>query len=133
MAGKKIRLLLTKSLMDAHDRGMAYVAKKLQEAGIEVILTIYGAVDEILNTAIQEDVDVIGVSFHSGGQIYCGLRMLELLKTQGRDDILVVFGGAVPPRDEAELLKMGIDKVFTPGAPSGEIISYIEKNMAQKH
>jgi len=133
MTDKKIRFLLTKSIMDAHDRGMTYVARKLEEAGMEVILTIYGAVDEIANTAIQEDVDAIGVTFHSGGQIYCGQRMLELLKAQERNDILVVFGGAIPPRDEADLLKMGINKVFTPGASSEEFVSYIENSAPQSH
>jgi len=132
MQGRKIRILLTKSAMDTHDMGMAYVRMKCQEAGMEVIVTQHGVVDEIINTAIQESVDVIGVSFHSGGQLYCGSRTMELLEAQKINDILVIFGGAIPPGDEAKLLKMGVDRVFTPGSPIEEIVSFINSKVQSK-
>lgn len=129
MQGKRIRLLLTKSEMDTHDRAITYVATMCRDAGIEVILTLYGVVDEIVSTAVQEDVDAIGVSFHSGRPLYCAGRIMELLRGKKRDSILVMFGGAISPDDEAESLRMGIAKVWPPGSSGEDIISYLKKNV----
>lgn len=127
---KKIRVLLSKSDQDAHEVGIRYVAKSLMDAGIEVIFTRYKIIDEIAETALQESVDVIGLSFYSSGLRYDVPRLMELLKEKNIEDTLVIIGGTITEQEKAELMKIGIKGVFTPGSgPVQDIVSFIFSNI----
>jgi len=126
---KTIRILVAKPGLDGHDRGAKYVARALKEAGFEVIYSgIRQTPDAIVKTAVQEDVDFIGLSLLSGAHNELFPRVVELLKENGADDI-VVFGGGVIPDDDIPFLKeRGVEAVFTPGASIQSIIEFIESN-----
>ena len=129
---KKIRVLVGKPGLDGHDRGAKVVAAALRDAGIEVIYTgLHQTCESIVEAAIQEDVDIIGLSVLSGAHMTIFPKVLDLLKQKGADDIIVIGGGIIPKEDIEMLYEMGIKKVFTPGAPTQEIIEYI-KSMAHK-
>ena len=121
----KIRVLLTKSRMDAHDRGIRYVAKELSNAGMEVIFTRYGLPDEIVRSAVQESVDVIGVSCSTGGHLYVAEVIQSCLKKEGLQGIKLIFGGIIPESDLPELKNRGVAAIFGPGASVMEIIETI--------
>jgi len=123
---KKIRVLLTKSQIDGHDRGVRYLARKLREAGMEVIFTRYRNPHEIVNSALQEDVDIIGISFSVGGHIVISAEVIKLLKEKGISNIPVIIGGIIPGDDMAELLEIGISRAFGPGSHASEIIEHIK-------
>ncbi len=125
MAKQKIRALLTKSIMDAHDRGVRYVAMELKDAGMEVIFTRYGVPQEIINTAAQEDVDVIGISFSSGDPKIIISEVLRLLKKKKMGNVPVIVGGVIPEDDVPELLQAGVKGVFGPGSYAKDIIATI--------
>jgi methylmalonyl-CoA mutase C-terminal domain/subunit len=126
---RRIRVLLTKNVLDAHDRGMKYIAKKLVEAGMEVVLASFGVAEDIVNTAIQEDVDVIGMSISTGGYMVIISDLMESLKARGMDDKLVIVGGVIPTEDLPALQEIGVGSVFGPGTLSDEVINYILKNI----
>ena len=122
---KRIRILLTKSRIDGHDRGVRYVAKELRDAGMEVIFTRYRLPEEIVMTAIQEAVDVIGVSCSTGGHLYVAERIQEEFTKVGGEEIKVIFGGIIPDLDIPKMKKKGVAAIFGPGSSIEEIIQTI--------
>ena len=129
MVERKIRVLLAKPGLDGHDRGAKVVALAMKEAGMEVIYTgLHQTVGSIVNQAMQEDVDVIGLSIMSGGHIPICTKLMGLAKAQGIDDKLVVVGGVIPNRDIPVLKEMGVDGIFPGGALFDEIVSFIGRN-----
>jgi methylmalonyl-CoA mutase, C-terminal domain len=128
MEKKITRILLAKAEQDCHDRGVRYIATKLREAGYEVIYTNFLYPEEILNTAIQEDVDVIGLSSSTLGHIPVLQYVSDGLKKDGREDVLVIVGGIIPDDDVDALRQMGIRGVFGPGSTAREIVDFIRQN-----
>ena len=129
-SAKKIRVLVAKPGLDGHDRGAKVVARALRDAGMEVIYTGLRQTPEmIVRAAIDEAVNCIGLSILSGAHMALFPKVLELLKREGADDILVVGGGIIPEDDVAELKKAGIAEIFGPGTPLDEITEYIETNV----
>jgi methylmalonyl-CoA mutase C-terminal domain/subunit len=125
---KKLRILVAKPGLDGHDRGAKVVARALRDAGFEVIYTgLHQTPEMIVETAIQEDVDVVGLSILSGAHMTIFPRVKELLKRKGADDVLVFGGGIIAPEDMAELQKQGIGKLFGPGTPTSEIVDYLKQ------
>jgi methylmalonyl-CoA mutase, C-terminal domain len=130
---KRIRVLVAKVGLDGHDRGAKVVAAALRDAGMEVIYSGLRKTPEmIVEAAIQEDVDAIGVSILSGAHMTVFPRILSLLKGKGMDDVLLFGGGIIPDKDIEELSRQGVGALFTPGAPTGKIIDYI-KAWVQEH
>jgi methylmalonyl-CoA mutase, C-terminal domain len=124
---KKIRVLISKLGLDGHDRGAKVIARSLAKAGMEVVYTgIRQTPEQIANTAVQEDVDVVGLSILSGSHNILFPRIVNLLRERGREDILVVGGGIIPPGDIKKLKAMGIAEVFGPGTDIKQIIKFIE-------
>lgn len=122
----KPRLLIGKPGLDGHDRGAKYVAQILRDAGFEVIYTgIRRTPEQIVDTAIQEDVAAIGLSLLSGAHLALFGRVIELLRARGADDILVFGGGTIPPKDVPRLKELGVAAVFTPGTPARQIVDAI--------
>ncbi len=125
---KKIRVLIAKPGLDGHDRGAKVVARALKDAGMEVIYTgLHKTAEEIVETAIQEDVDAIGLSILSGAHMTYFPKVLKLMKEKGLEDVLLFGGGIIPEEDKRKLEEMGVGKLFGPGTPLKEIIEYIEK------
>src|SRR3990167_1926050 len=130
---KKLRILVGKPGLDGHDRGAKIIARSLRDAGFEVIYSgLPQTPENIVNMAIQEDVDAIGLSILSGAHNYLFPEVIRLLKEKGEGDI-VVFGGGIITDDEIrDLKKNGVAEVFTPGADTREIVSWIAKNVAPR-
>jgi len=127
VAAKPIRVLLGKVGLDGHDRGVKLVARALRDAGVEVIYTgLHQTPEQVANTAIQEDVDAIGLSVLSGAHNYLLPRVLELLKEKGAEDIVVFGGGIVPDDDRPRLQKAGVKALFPPGTPMTEIVDFVK-------
>jgi methylmalonyl-CoA mutase C-terminal domain/subunit len=127
----KIRVVIAKVGLDGHDRGAKIIARALRDAGMEVIYTgLHQLPEQIVETAIQEDADAIGISILSGAHMTLVPRVLELLRGRGADDVLVVVGGTIPAEDIAELRKGGVAAVFTPGAATSEIVDFLQTNIA---
>ena len=125
---KKIRVLIAKAGLDGHDRGAKVIAAALRDAGMEVIYTGLRQTPEmIVEAAIQEDVDVIGISILSGAHMTIFPKILNLMKEKGLDDVLLTGGGIIPDEDIKELKKMGIGELFTPGAPTTAIADFIKQ------
>ncbi len=123
-----IRVLVAKPGMDGHDRGVKLVAQALRDAGIETIfLGIQVTADEIVEAAIQESVDVIGLSMFSGGHMVLLPRILGALQDEGLDGVPVIVGGIIPPKDAAELREIGVKEVFGPGCPNSRIIEAFQE------
>jgi methylmalonyl-CoA mutase C-terminal domain/subunit len=128
-----IRVLVAKPGLDGHDRGAKVVAKALRDAGMEVIYTgLRQTPKQIVEAAIQEDVDVIGLSCLSGAHMTLFPKVMELLRQKGIKDILVTGGGIIPAEDVAGLKKAGISEVFGPGTTSDQIIDFIRKNARKR-
>ncbi|HZY10844.1 MAG TPA: cobalamin B12-binding domain-containing protein [Bacteroidota bacterium] len=124
---KKIRILIAKAGLDGHDRGAKVVAAALRDAGMEVIYTGLRKTPEmIVDAALQEDVDVIGVSLLSGAHMTIFPRLLSLMKGKGLEDVLLFGGGIIPDQDIKTLKGMGIGEIFTPGASTLDIVRYIK-------
>jgi len=131
MGQKRIRVLLAKPGLDGHDRGAKVVAHALREAGMEVIYTgLHQTVPSIVKQALQEDVDVIGLSIMSGAHIPISRKLMQLIKEEKLDDKLVVVGGVIPSRDVALLQEMGVHGVFPGGAYFDEIVRFIKEKAA---
>ena len=129
MTEKKIRVLVAKPGLDGHDRGAKVIARALRDAGMEVIYTgIRQTPEMIAEAALQEDVDVVGMSILSGAHMALFPRVMELLRENEMDDVLVVAGGIVPDDDVPLLKEMGIKGIFGPGTPTGEIVQFIYEN-----
>lgn len=130
---RKIRVLVAKAGLDGHDRGAKVVAAALRDAGMEVIYTGLRKTPEmIVEAALQEDVDVIGISLLSGAHMTIFPKILTLIREKGLEDVLVFGGGIIPDRDIAELKKQGVGELFTPGASTLEIVKYV-RSWAQDH
>ncbi|KAA0258585.1 cobalamin B12-binding domain-containing protein [Deferribacter autotrophicus] len=129
----KIRILIAKPGLDGHDRGAKVVARALRDAGFEVIYTgLRQTPEAIVNTAIQEDVDAIGISILSGAHNTVFPKIIQLLKEKGADDIIVFGGGVIPEDDIPFLLSKGVKRIFTPGTPTSEIIDFIKETIKPK-
>jgi methylmalonyl-CoA mutase C-terminal domain/subunit len=123
----RLRVVVAKPGLDGHDRGAKIIARALRDAGMEVIYTgLHQTPEQIVETAIQEDADAIGISILSGAHMTLVPRILELLREQDAGDVLVTVGGTIPNRDIAELKKLGVAEVFTPGAPVEDIVRFIK-------
>jgi methylmalonyl-CoA mutase cobalamin-binding domain/chain len=123
---RKIRVVIAKPGLDGHDRGAKIIARALRDAGMEVIYTgLHQTPEQIVETALQEDADAIGISILSGAHMTLVPRILEGLRGQGLDDVLVVVGGTIPREDMESLKEQGVAEVFTPGAPVAEIVDFL--------
>jgi methylmalonyl-CoA mutase C-terminal domain/subunit len=123
---QKIRVVIAKPGLDGHDRGAKIIARALRDAGMEVIYTgLHQTPEQIVETAIQEDADAVGISILSGAHMTLVPRILALLREQGAEDLLVVVGGTIPTADVIELKQQGVAAVFTPGAPTREIVEFL--------
>jgi len=130
LTSRKIRVLVAKPGLDGHDRGAKIVARALRDAGFEVIYTgLHQTPEQIVATAIQEDVDAIGLSVLSGAHNYLFPRVLELLREKGAGDI-VVFGGGIIPAEDIEALKaVGVKELFTPGTSTQDIVRFVRESI----
>jgi methylmalonyl-CoA mutase C-terminal domain/subunit len=128
---RRIRVVVAKPGLDGHDRGAKIIARTLRDAGMEVIYTgLHQTPEQIVETAIQEDADAVGISILSGAHMTLVPRILELLKAQGADDVLVVVGGTIPADDIEELKRQGVAEVYTPGAPTAAIVEFLQSRLA---
>ncbi len=126
---EKIRVVVAKPGLDGHDRGAKVIARALRDAGMEVIYTgLRQTPEQIVSAVVQEDADVLGLSILSGAHDFLFPKIVELLKKEGRDDVMVVAGGIFPHEDIEEMKKIGIAEIFGPGANTDDIISYINEN-----
>jgi methylmalonyl-CoA mutase C-terminal domain/subunit len=127
---RKIRVVIAKPGLDGHDRGAKIIARALRDAGMEVIYTgLHQTPEQIVETAIQEDADAVGISILSGAHMTLVPRILEGLKENGVDDVVVVVGGTIPKPDVEELKGQGVAEVFTPGAPMSEIVDFLRERV----
>jgi len=127
---RKIRILVAKPGLDGHDRGAKIVARALRDAGLEVIYGgLHQSPEEVVATAIQEDVDAIGLSILSGAHTYLFGRVLDLLREQGAADVIVFGGGIIPPEDVQQLKALGVREIFTPGASTRDIVAYVREHI----
>jgi len=127
---RKIRILIAKPGLDGHDRGAKVIARALRDAGMEVIYTgLRQTPEQIVAAAVQEDVDCIGLSILSGAHMTLFPRVLELMKEQGLDDVVLFGGGIIPDEDIPKLKEQGVSEVFTPGASTEDVIAYIKANV----
>lgn len=123
---KNLRVLVAKPGLDGHDRGAKVVARALRDAGLEVIyLGLHQTPEQIVEAAVDEDVDVVGLSILSGAHMTIFPRVMELLGEKGASDIKVVGGGIIPEKDIEKLQSVGVSRIFTPGTPTSEIVDYI--------
>jgi methylmalonyl-CoA mutase C-terminal domain/subunit len=123
--------VIAKPGLDGHDRGAKIIARALRDAGMEVIYTgLHQTPEQIVETAIQEDADAVGISILSGAHMTLVPRILALLREQGAEDLVVVVGGTIPNDDVIELKKQGVAAVFTPGAPTSEIVDFLRAQVA---
>jgi methylmalonyl-CoA mutase, C-terminal domain len=130
MPDRKLRILVAKPGLDGHDRGAKIIARALRDAGMEVIYTgLHQTPEMIVNAAIQEDVDAIGMSIMSGAHMTLFPAVLDLLKDQKALDIRVFGGGIIPDDDIAPLKKLGVHEIFTPGSSTQDIVSWIKSNI----
>jgi len=130
MKNKKIRVLIAKPGLDGHDRGAKVIARALRDAGMEVIYTgLRQTPEQITETAIQEDVKVIGLSILSGAHTHLFPRIMEILKEENIHDIMVIAGGVIPEEDIPELKKIGISAIFTPGSDTRDIVKFIKEKV----
>jgi methylmalonyl-CoA mutase C-terminal domain/subunit len=128
MAEKRIRVLVAKPGLDGHDRGAKVVARALRDAGMEVIYTGLRQTPEMIaEAALQEDVDVVGLSILSGAHMALIPRTIQLLRDNGQDDVIVVAGGIIPDDDLPALREMGVKGVFGPGTPTQKIIDFVRE------
>ena len=131
MTDKTIRVLVAKPGLDGHDRGAKVIARALRDAGMEVVYTgIRQTPEMIAEAALQEDVDVVGMSILSGAHMALFPRVMEQLREYDMDDVLVVAGGIIPDEDVPVLNQMGVHGIFGPGTPTDEIVNFIRENVA---
>jgi methylmalonyl-CoA mutase, C-terminal domain len=128
-----IRVIVAKAGLDGHDRGAKVVARALRDAGVEVIYTgLHQTPEQIVAAAIQEDVDAIGLSILSGAHMTLFARVIELLRERDASDIVVFGGGIIPEEDIAELSRMGVARIFTPGASTTEIVDWVRTELGRE-
>ena len=126
----RIRVVIAKPGLDGHDRGAKVIARALRDAGMEVIYTgLHQTPEQIVETAIQEDADAVGISILSGAHMTLVPRILEGLKAADLADVLVIVGGTIPREDADELRRQGVAEIFTPGAPTAEIVDFLKQKV----
>jgi methylmalonyl-CoA mutase, C-terminal domain len=131
--GSRIRVVVAKPGLDGHDRGAKVVARALRDAGMEVIYTgLHQTPEQIVETAIQEDADAVGLSVLSGAHMTLFRRVKELLGQRDAGDIVVFGGGIIPEADIAELARLGVARIFTPGATTQSIVDWVRENVAER-
>jgi methylmalonyl-CoA mutase C-terminal domain/subunit len=129
----RLRVLVAKPGLDGHDRGAKVIARAFRDAGFEVIYTgLRQTPEQIVNAALQEDADVVGLSVLSGAHMTLCTRIMDLMKKEGLDEVLVVVGGIIPDQDVAKLKALGISEVFQPGASTEDIIKYVREHARKK-
>jgi methylmalonyl-CoA mutase C-terminal domain/subunit len=134
MGNRKIRVLLAKVGLDGHDRGIKTVARYLVDAGMEVIFTgLRSTPDQVVAAAVQEDVDVVGLSFLAGDHMVLAPKVITGLRQQGMGDVMVLVGGIIPKRDIPALESSGVGQVFLPGTPPEQIVQFIAGHAGQTH
>jgi methylmalonyl-CoA mutase C-terminal domain/subunit len=132
-SARKIRVVVAKPGLDGHDRGAKIIARALRDAGMEVIYTgLHQTPEQIAETVLQEDADAVGLSILSGAHMTLVPRVVDLLKEQGAEEVVVTVGGTIPSDDVPELKKLGVDEVFTPGSSTQSIIDYIESAVGER-
>ena len=130
MSPSKIRVVIAKPGLDGHDRGAKIVARALRDAGFEVIYTgLHQTPEQVVATAIQEDADAIGLSVLSGAHNYLFKRVLDLLRENGAEDVVVFGGGIIPPEDIGALKAIGVKEIFTPGTSTQDIVRFVRENI----
>ena len=130
MSGGPIRVVVAKPGLDGHDRGAKIIARTLRDAGMEVIYTgLHQTPEQIVETALQEDADAVGISILSGAHMTLVPRILDLLREKEAEDVLVVVGGTIPADDIEELKRLGVAQVYTPGAPTAEIVDFLRERL----
>jgi isobutyryl-CoA mutase small subunit len=133
MTAPPVRVVVAKPGLDGHDRGAKVVARALRDAGMEVIYTgLHQTPEQIVEAAIQEDADAVGLSVLSGAHMTLFARVIELLKQRDASDIVVFGGGIIPEADLPELQAMGVARVFTPGAPTQDIVQWVRGNVRRE-
>jgi methylmalonyl-CoA mutase, C-terminal domain len=133
MPNRPLRIVVAKAGLDGHDRGAKVIARALRDAGMEVIYTgLFQTPEQIVQTAIQEDADGIGLSILSGAHMTLFPLVLEQLKAQDAEDVVFFGGGTIPPEDADELRKRGVKAIFTPGAPLQEIVDFVEAECGKR-
>lgn len=132
-SGGKLRVLVAKPGLDDHDRGAKVIARAFRDAGMEVIYTgLRQTPEQIVKTAVQEDVDAVALSILSGAHMTLFPMVLELMRKEGIDDVLVVGGGIIPDEDAAKLKKMGVSEVFGPGTPTSMVVNYVAQHVRKR-
>jgi len=132
-SGRKLRVVVAKPGLDGHDRGAKIIARALRDAGMEVIYTgLHQTPEQIVETALQEDADAVGLSILSGAHMTLVPKVVELLNAQQAGDILVVVGGTIPAQDIPELKELGVAEVFTPGAPTQAIVDFLRSAVGER-
>ncbi|WP_344686646.1 cobalamin B12-binding domain-containing protein [Blastococcus jejuensis] len=130
MADERIRVVIAKPGLDGHDRGAKVVARALRDAGMEVVYTgLHQTPEQIVETVVQEDADAVGLSVLSGAHMTLFARLAELMREREVDDVVVFGGGIIPDEDIPELEKLGVTKVFTPGATTTDIVDWVRANV----
>ncbi|MEP6852423.1 MAG: cobalamin B12-binding domain-containing protein [bacterium] len=130
MADERIKVVVGKPGLDGHDRGAKIVARALRDAGMEVVYTgLHQTPEQIVEAVIQEDADAVGLSVLSGAHMTLFARVVELLRERGADDVVVFGGGIIPAADLPELERLGVAKIFTPGAPTDAIVGWVRDNV----
>jgi methylmalonyl-CoA mutase C-terminal domain/subunit len=129
----RIRVVVAKPGLDGHDRGVKVVARALRDAGIEVVYTgLHQTPEQIVETALQEDADAVGLSVLSGAHMTLFAEVVQLLADRGADDVVVFGGGIIPHEDIPKLAELGVARVFTPGAPTQDIVDWVRANVASQ-
>ncbi len=133
LVDRPVRVLVAKAGLDGHDRGAKVVAAALRDAGFEVIYTgLRQTPETIVEAAIQEDVDAVGLSIHSGAHMTLFPRVVSLLRERGADHVLVTGGGIIPPADVAALAALGVGRLFGPGTPTRELVDYLRHEIGER-
>ncbi len=132
-SSRKIRVVVAKPGLDGHDRGAKIIARALRDAGMEVIYTgLHQTPEQIAATVIQEDADAVGLSILSGAHMTLVPRIVELLREQDAEEVVLTVGGTIPAEDIAELKELGVAEVFTPGSSTDEIVEFIDRAVTQR-
>lgn len=131
MSEKTIKVLLAKKKIDVHGRGSKLIARELRDAGMEVVYFRFGIVDDIVNAAIQEDVDVVAVSIMTSGHLHTAETLIPKLKEKDMTDVMVIFGGIIPDVDFKPMEEMGVHRSFPAGLPGGVVADYIKENVGK--
>jgi methylmalonyl-CoA mutase C-terminal domain/subunit len=130
---EKIRVVVAKPGLDGHDRGAKVIARAFRDAGFEVIYTgLRQTPEQVVHAALQEDADVVGLSVLSGAHMTLCPRIMELMKKERLDDVMVVVGGIIPDQDIPKLKEWGVSEVFQPGASTEDIVAYVRQNVRKK-